>query len=710
MLFPQHQAQLDASAISLAIAARRGYASLSGPSGLSTLKSLGFSRPQCNTLPGLLIPLWSVTGQRHAAAHFRPDAPRHRHQGEPIKYEYPYGQSLVLDCHPIGHAAIAESAVLLWITEGEKKADSLLSAGAGCVLCVLGVDGWRSRDIANPDFEHIALRNREVRLVYDSDIMLKRQVGRSLARLAQWLTAKGAMVWVVYLPSSAGEKIGVDDYLAAGHSLAEIDALCRPWESNARRVHVEAVALAPTHTPYGDLYNAEQFARLYGNDFRYCERLGGWFWWCGTHWRLCEQGEVEQHARHTMRQLGHEAADRNDGELLQHVGQSLKRHSHLTNMLADARSLAGFQVDHTTFDGDPWLLNCANGTLDLRTGQLRVHRREEMLTRCLPIAYDADAQAPRWEQFLAEIMGEPLEAFAPEAQELVAFLQRAVGYSLTGITREDCLFLLYGTGRNGKSVFLNTVRHLTGAYATQAQMETFLYKQQETIRNDLADLRGTRIVCAAESTEERRFSEGLIKQLTGGDPVKARFLRQEYFEFLPAFKIWLAFNHKPQIRGTDIALWERIHLVPFDVFIPEEKRDKRLQETLDTELPGILAWAVQGCLEWQKHGLNPPTRVRHATAQYRTEEDVVGAFLLECTKDHRATHMREAYKPTTSEVYAAYKKWAEIAGEYLMTATKLTRTLHERGFSLNETARPRRVFALEILPIVYKSDDKSDIS
>lgn len=441
-------------------------------------------------------------------------------------------------------------------------------------------------------------------------------------------------------------------------------------------------------TPYGDLYNAEQFARFYGNDFRYCERLGGWFWWCRTHWRLCEQGEVEQHARKALRQLGHEAADRNDGELLQHVGKSLKRHSHLTNMLADARSLAVFQADHDAFDVDPWLLNCANGTLDLRSGLLHVHQREEMLTRCLAIPYEADAACPRWQVFLWRIMGgsQP-EAFTPaadeRAQRLIDFLQRAIGYSLGGDTVEDCLFLLYGSGRNGKSRFLGAIHNMLGPYAKTAQMSSFLHQEKETVRNDLADLQGVRFVSAIEISEGRHLSEGLLKQLTGSDRIKARFLFHEYFEFLPQFKLFLAFNHKPEVRGTDLAIWERIKLIPFTVTIPEEERDKHLSTHLRAELHGILAWAVQGCLAWQKDGLQVPDDVRQATEEYREEMDHVGRFIAErCL-------IGIGYVCTPSQLMNAYVLWCKNEGESPLTQNAFGRELTRRGYHLSAEKRSR---------------------
>ena len=269
-----------------------------------------------------------------------------------------------------------------------------------------------------------------------------------------------------------------------------------------------------------------------------------------------------------------------------------------------------------------------------------------------------------------------------KAQRLVGFLQRAVGYSLTGVTHEDSLFVLYGTGRNGKSKFLDACHELLQGYAKSAQMSTFLHQDRETIRNDLADLKGVRLVSAIESSAGTRFSEGLVKQLTGGDRLKARFLFKNYFESLPAFKLFLAFNHKPEIRGTDIAIWERIKLIPFEVYIPLPERDKRLGEKLAAELPGILAWAVQGCLAWQRGGLQEPPEVVAATTAYRSEMDTITGFIQACCLQSPSVSVSAA------DLYDAYEQWC--AGDHQALAKNLFgRELTALGF-VSETRHGNR--------------------
>lgn len=307
-----------------------------------------------------------------------------------------------------------------------------------------------------------------------------------------------------------------------------------------------------------------------------------------------------------------------------------------------------------------------NGTVDLRTGELRPHRREDLITRLAPVEYDPDAEAPLWEAFLRRIMD--------GNEDLIRFLQRAVGYSLTGDTSEQCFFLLYGTGANGKSTFLEAIRAMLGDYAQQADFGTFLVQNRDGPRNDVARLVGARFVSAVEVESGRRLSETLVKQLTGNDRVVARFLYREHFEFVPTFKLWLAANHKPVIRGADHAIWRRIKLIPFQVTIPPEDRDRQLAARLRAELPGVLAWAVRGCLEWQQYGLGEPPEVTEATNEYRAEMDPLGPFFGErCVLHPNA----RAY---AGELYAGYAAWCEQAGERPMSQREFGLRLQERGF------------------------------
>jgi putative DNA primase/helicase len=270
-----------------------------------------------------------------------------------------------------------------------------------------------------------------------------------------------------------------------------------------------------------------------------------------------------------------------------------------------------------------------------------------------------------------------------EDAELVRFVQKAVGYSLTGSTEEQCLFMLYGTGANGKSTLLQTVSGLLGDYARQTRTETLLVQRGDGVRNDLARLQGARFVSAVEVEGGRRLAEALVKQLTGGDRIAARFLYGEHFEFRPAFKLWLAVNHRPSVQGTDHAIWRRIRLLPFTVTIPEAEQDKRLMEKLQAELPGILRWAVEGCLVWQQEGLKPPKAVQQAIGEYRAEMDVLAAFIEQCCT------LGPQQKVGTSTLYAEYGAWCTEMGETAMTQKALAGTLKERGCTSGRTKAER---------------------
>ncbi len=259
-------------------------------------------------------------------------------------------------------------------------------------------------------------------------------------------------------------------------------------------------------------------------------------------------------------------------------------------------------------------------------------------------------------------------------EDLIAYLQRAFGYSLTGLIWEQILLFLHGIGANGKSVFLEILIALLGEYAVSTIIETIIVKQRG-IPNDVARLAGARVVAVSETAEGQRLNESLVKDLTGGDTVTARFLHREFFDFRPEFKLWIRGNHHPQIRGTDDGIWRRIHLIPFTVQIREGERDKGLTDKLREELPGILAWAVKGCLEWQRTGLRAPVEVLNAVQGYRKEMDTLGTFL-----DERCVIGNE-FSITAKELYAAYTEWCKTAGEHQASQKRFGMALTERGLN-----------------------------
>ncbi len=419
-----------------------------------------------------------------------------------------------------------------------------------------------------------------------------------------------------------------------------------------------------------DLGNARRFVTMHRGNVRFCYPWGRWFVWTSTHWAVDDTGEIYRCAKETVRGIYREADQCEDESrrpaLAKHAAKC-ESEGKLNAMLAMAQSEPGIPVLPDDLDRDPWLLNVLNGTLDLRTGQLRPHRREDLITKCIPVPYDPQAQCPRWCAFLDRIF----EA----KQELIAYVQRAIGYSLTGDTSEHCIFMLHGPGENGKSTQLQTLLGLLDAYAKKTPTETLMVRRGESIPNDVARLRGARLVVAVEAEAGRRLAEAMVKEVTGGDTIAARFMRQEWFEFVPQFKIWLATNHKPRIIGTDRAIWRRIRLIPFTVIIPKAEQDRQLGEKLQEEWPGILAWAVRGCLDWLAHGLGEPKEVTRATEEYRAEQDVLGAFLEECC------YQKTEAVALAKDLYAAYRRWCESNGERYTSQQDFGRRLGERQFT-----------------------------
>jgi putative DNA primase/helicase len=428
--------------------------------------------------------------------------------------------------------------------------------------------------------------------------------------------------------------------------------------------------------PLTDIGNAERFVAQHGDSIRHVHPWGSWLIFDGKRWAKDETLQIEQLARLTARTIYDEAAagmsEQDRKALAAHAIKS-ERKDRLDAMIKLSRS--DVPVAPKELDADPWLFSVSNGTLDLRTGELKPHRREDLVTKLAPVAFDEKAKCPKWDEFLKKI-------FEGNAG-LIGFMQRAAGYSLSGLTSEQVLFLLHGLGANGKTTFLETLRRLGGEYARQADFGTFLETDHDGARNDVAALKGARIVMAVEADSRRALSESVVKQITGGDTIAARFLYGEFFEFKPELKLWLAANHRPRIKGTDNAIWRRVRLVPFAVTIPEDERNPHMADELATELSGILAWAVRGCADWQEKGLTAPAEVTGATADYRAEEDQAGRFIEDsCAMNSQAT-------VTAKALFAAYRKWCESVGEKESSQKAFGQRLEEKGFKPERNERAR---------------------
>ena len=450
---------------------------------------------------------------------------------------------------------------------------------------------------------------------------------------------------------------------------------------NAMRISVNGHGGQP---PRGynltDLGNSERFVAQHGEDARYCFPWAKWLVWTGARWERDDAGKVHRLAKEAVRGIYREASDAEHEDrrkaLAKHAAAS-ESETRIRAMLELAKSEVPVMPEE--LDAETMLLNVLNGTLDLRTGELRDHRRDDLITKLAPVQYDPGAAAPSWQAFLERVL---------PGEDLRGFVQRAAGYSATGVTGEQCMFIHHGAGANGKTTFQETLAAALGDYAMRTPTETLLVKRSGGVPNDVARLKGARFVTASETEEGRRLAESLIKDLTGQDTISARFMRAEWFDFKPTHALHLSTNHKPEIRGTDAAIWRRIRLVPWAVTIPPAEQDKKLPEKLRAELPGVLAWIVRGCSAWRREGLKAPEEVRQATRGYRAEMDVLAAFLADCCV------RGENEEEFAGELWGAWKRWSEETGEQTGTQKRFGGRLAERGFLNHRDSKTgRKVWA-----------------
>lgn len=421
---------------------------------------------------------------------------------------------------------------------------------------------------------------------------------------------------------------------------------------------------------YDDTGNAERFTDTHKEMLRYSHVRKNWFFYNGKIWCTDQEGKIKVLADEVIKKMQQERVHVPEGveeedaiKLFQRHVKATRNHNGKVNMIKESEHLLPIATDQ--FDNDLHLFNVQNGYLDLKNGVLENHRREKYFTKISNVEYTDKADCPMWIKFLNTIFDND--------KELINYIQRAVGYSLSGSTEEQMMFILYGNGRNGKSVFLDIINEIFGSYATNIQPQAIMVKQQSSNANpDIAKLAGARLVTTTEPNEGQRFDEGLIKQLTGGDKVTARFLYEDEFEFTPQFKLWMATNHKPFIRGTDDGIWRRMAIVPFSIQIPENEVDKKLTHKLKREINAILHWCVEGYLKWQHDGLQEPSTVRAQRVEYRTEMDSIEAFIQECCE------LDGSHSVKASDIFQAYADWASTNNEYKMSSTKFGREMSKK--------------------------------
>lgn len=639
------------------------------------------------TGPVVKHPIATVEGVV-VAVHCRRPVTRDGVPGKDVWWELPDGSSglkragltpAVLPLYGSEALAGLAAGATVFVCEGETAADALRELGLVAVGTVTGA-------ATIPDDAVLAtLGGFDVVLWPDADDDGARHMARVAQRLAGVAGGLRVLAW-----DAAPPKGDACDFVAAGLGLDELRLLYAASASvpapEAALVATEDAAADPDGAEavdeddlhLTDMGNADRLVRRHGPDLRYCVVWKRWVVWSGEVWAADGDALVQERAKETVLSIYEEgvAADSTEraAALWKHAQRS-EAAGRVQALVTLARSTRRLAILPDDLDRDAMLINCANGTIDLASGALRAFCREDLMSKRSPVLFDADAACPTWLAFLEEIMlGD---------RAMVDYLQRVAGYCLTGLTIERVMFILFGAGRNGKSTFLEVLRFVLGDYASGTPASTIMSQRNKGIPNDIARLKGARFVSASETSEGAEVDEAFVKVATGGDTITARFLNAEFFDFRPQFKILLSTNHKPSIKGTDPAVWDRIHLVPFVFRVPDDRIDKTIRDRLLAEAEGILQWAVAGCLAWQQIGLAPPANVREATDEYRLDEDVLRLFLEDCCVEQPLVSC------TAVELYAAYTTWAEGHGEETLSQTKFGRRLRERGFRQTRTNSQR---------------------
>jgi putative DNA primase/helicase len=559
---------------------------------------------------------------------------------------------------------------IIFLCEGEKDCDNLAKIGILATTNSGGAGKWRSE--YNPYF-----REREVVVPPHNDDTGENHlqvVGKNLMGIAK-------KIKVLRLPGlEKGEDIS--DWLDRGGDMEKLFELIRtapefiplPEEEEKESEGIRGEYFRAT-----DLKNSENFSIKYVGKLIYCQPWNNWLVYSEGKWKIESKRETQELAKKVIMDYYKKASEMLDDENRKNlIKEALKCESQRSiRAMIDlaTSSMARLPED---FDRDLYILNLENGTMeDLKIMELGEHKPENMLTKIAGIGYKPGADCPKWLAFLYKIF---------EGNEnLVDYIQTALGYSLTGDTGEQCLFILYGIGANGKSTFINVIHEIMGDYAINTPFSTFLGKGRgDNIPNDLARLRGARFVSAIEAPGERRFNEVLLKTIVGGDLITARFLRQEYFDFYPECKIWLATNHKPIVKEFSLGFWRKIRLIPFKVSISEEERILHYDNILLKEKEGIFNWILEGFKKWKEKGLKTPEEIIEATAEYKSSMDVMAEFIEECCiENHRV-------KITTKELYKAYKNWSEEGGDKPVSKDAFSRQLTERGYKSIRTGSPKQ--------------------
>lgn len=562
---------------------------------------------------------------------------------------------------PLYHLPGIKQATQVVLVEGEQCAAALIKIGITATTAMNGAQA----PIAKTDWTPLAGKN--VLIWPDND-----PPGQAYAqRAAQAIqAAKAASVAILTLPPNKPAGWDAADALAEGFDIATLMATAKKTSTTSLTSTTEPLAGVSGMDCRTENGLATLLTHRYHEDWLYCQPWKKWLFWNGKRWEI----DTALHIFHLARGLCCEAASNSDKATLKNRLSSYATIAAVVKIAAsDPQHVAA--VDE--WDLDIWALNTPGGVINLLSGESQPPERNHRITKIATAT--PQGESPTWHSFLHTITNSNIE--------LIDYLQRLAGYCLTGSTQEHALFFLYGTGANGKSVWVNVLTTILGDYAVSASMETFVRTKYEQHPTDLAGLKGARVVCCVETEESHAWNESRIKAITGGDRIVARFMHQDFFDYIPQFKLMITGNHKPVIANTDHALQRRLQLIPFLVTIPPEKQDKQLIEKLLQERDGILAWAIAGCRAWQREGLNPPSCVTSATEEYFEIEDAFGQWL----EENCQLSAGECEK--VSDLFADWRQWAERSGELIGSVRRFSKQMMARKFNRTRLTAGARGFS-----------------
>lgn len=586
--------------------------------------------------------------------------------------------------------ASAKEGKIVFVPEGEKKVEALMKWGLVATCNAGGAGKWNKEWNAY-------FRNRRVVILPDND-PVDPESGKSpgqehAAKVLDCLKPVAALVRVLELPDLP-PKGDIVDWQAAGHTLAEflqlVEAVLAGPET--RPSQAAAPTLLAIDNPLSiqyfnartDVASGQRLVKKHGEQIRYCQPMGKWFVWTGRRWTIDQMHTIDRYVIGCTKDMWNETAELKATGTFPMTVEKMEKFCQysdsvqgLTRAIRAAQTEKEVQVLPEHLDKPAMKLNVSNGTIDLETGDFYPHDPSQLLTKISPVKFDPDAVCPTWERFVRQVFRGDVE--------VIRYIKRLCGYWATGCIREQILPIFWGSGSNGKTTFLNVILEVLGQdYAMKAPQDFLMQKRGETHPTEKADLFGKRFVACSETEEGRKLSESLVKELTGKERVRARRMREDFWEFEPTHKIVMLTNHKPVVSGSDHGIWRRIRLIEFGQTFwdpskgengpPELRQDKILEEKLRDEYPGILRWIMEGCQLWLHDDEVVPMAVETQTIEYRESQDVIGQWIDErCERDLEGREL-------ASQLYADYREWAIKLGEYPVSHKKFSMTLTDKGF------------------------------